>query len=649
MLAAPALAIGLGTQSVAAADPVDTVDCHSNVSVFLSEAPAGDLWLYHHLDPENGTFNWDQKQQIGNGWTGRTIAGPNGYVYSITDNATGDLRRLHWTGSAWDTYDAAGTQYQVIGQWWNGWTSPQFRNRVAVDANGDFYTDESDGNLYWQHYDEASKTWTRRLVDTGWGGYDHIVAAGPGILYARTPSGDLFRYVYDAGSQRWLQKKKPSGQGWNMFTQIFSPGGDILYGRGTSDAKLLWYRYQMNADKWITANDGTGKVVGYGWNTELDVTADPGACKLSTALTPARPAVTAQPHASNTLLRSSNGYLQWAYTNANGRPTYAEIRDITSVTRSNFAAVPGTTLVTGPPALGENADGRIQELAQGTNNAEFYSNTQSTPGNAWAGDTTLGGFMVSPPTLARSSDSTLTAFAVDAQGQLWTRQQATKNGPLLPWLPQPSKNITANQLTVAASGNNLRVVALHTDGVFRTATVTQGMVGAWTDISGLAGTGTASAVVMPDSTLQVFARGTDNQIYTKRETSTGFPGAWTVIPGITAAGSPSATLGPDGALHVGVRASDNYIYTTGQQAPGAAAYSAWQEITDKTTLTSTDPTLVAMPDASTWVVAFRSDLDVPKLRRNQPAAPAAATPRSQSTAQAPRSTFVDVPLNAPTN
>lgn len=67
-----------------------------------------------------------------------------------------------------------------------------------------------------------------------------------------------------------------------MFTEIFSPGADILYGRGASlsgNPTLLWYRYSPNTDTW-SAN-GAGTPVGYGWNTDIHVTAAPDSCRFA--------------------------------------------------------------------------------------------------------------------------------------------------------------------------------------------------------------------------------------------------------------------------------------------------------------------------------------------------------------------------------
>jgi hypothetical protein len=114
--------------------------------------------------------------------------------------------------------------------------------------------------------------------------YNSITAAGDGVLYARTPAGALFRYEYSFADNRWLQIAEPIGTGWQMFSEIFSPGADILYARGSSISTgpvLRWYKRDDTTDTWAPlAADGAGKVVGYGWTTELHVSADPSACGL---------------------------------------------------------------------------------------------------------------------------------------------------------------------------------------------------------------------------------------------------------------------------------------------------------------------------------------------------------------------------------
>ncbi|GAA1029880.1 MULTISPECIES: tachylectin-related carbohydrate-binding protein [Amycolatopsis] len=111
------------------------------------------------------------------------------------------------------------------------------------------------------------------------------------MLYARTPDGNLYRFQYDFASARWVQRDKLVGTGWQLFSEIFSPGADILYGRGSYGHSpfdgqvgpvLRWYRYSANTDSWApSAADGGGVPVGSGWNTEIHVAAAPDSCQLA--------------------------------------------------------------------------------------------------------------------------------------------------------------------------------------------------------------------------------------------------------------------------------------------------------------------------------------------------------------------------------
>lgn len=96
-------------------------------------------------------------------------------------------------------------------------------------------------------------------------------------------------------------------------------------------------------------------------------------------------------------------------------------------------------------------------------------------------------------------------------------------------------------------------------------------------------------------------------------------------------------MAPNGTLQLAVRADDGYSYFTGQVTPGSSEYTLWQEITGYVDQTSTDPTAVAVPDENTWAIAYRNDLDTPKLRKYELPAARSAVP------------FVDVPLKPPTS
>ncbi|MFC0541442.1 tachylectin-related carbohydrate-binding protein [Kutzneria chonburiensis] len=249
----------------------------------------GNLWLYQHNDPTGGTFSWVQPQNpIGNGWFGRMLAGPHGVVWDIhralggsDPYHDGDLKRWVWDGHNW----SGGNQ---VGSGWQPFLAPENANKVTVDSQGRIYEINAAGELRVFVWNETTNSWENgvgQVLDTGWGRFNSITAAGDGVLYARTPSGVLTRFEYSFGTGRWLERDEAAGAGWEVFSEIFSPGADILYGRGHSDSSgpvLRWYRHDDNTATWAAgAPDGFGKVVGTGWNTEIHVSADPSACTIA--------------------------------------------------------------------------------------------------------------------------------------------------------------------------------------------------------------------------------------------------------------------------------------------------------------------------------------------------------------------------------
>ncbi|WP_406628855.1 tachylectin-related carbohydrate-binding protein [Amycolatopsis sp. WGS_07] len=271
------------------------VSCPGGAIVWSARAD-GTLWRYTHHDPAGGKPDWTvPPKDIGQGWNGRTIAGKGGAVWDIHRNhgagdpfGTGVLKRwvysptTGWSGNL------------EVGSGWERYLTPEYGNRVTADEQGRIFMIDDQARLKVYVWNDATNDWVNGggdVVDTGWGAFDSITAAGDGVLYARKPNGDLFRFKYDFAAAKWTQRNKPVGVGWNMFSEIFSPGGDILYGRGgygkspwddTIGPVLRWYRYSDNTDTWgPAAPDGGGLSVGTGWNTEIHVTAAPDSCKLA--------------------------------------------------------------------------------------------------------------------------------------------------------------------------------------------------------------------------------------------------------------------------------------------------------------------------------------------------------------------------------
>ncbi|SFW90517.1 Trypsin [Amycolatopsis australiensis] len=271
------------------------VSCPAGAAIWTARTD-GTLWRYVHQGAADGTLSWTQPSKaIGWGWDGRTLAGKGGVIWDIHRNhgsgdpfGSGSLKRwVYSTDSGW----SGGGQ---VGSGWERYLTPEYRERITVDRQNRIFMIDDQHRLKVYAWDDATGWWVNGggdVLDTGWDRFDSITAAGDGVLYARKPTGELFRFQYDFTTSSWTQRDKPVGVGWQMFSEIFSPGGDILYGRGSTGSSpwdgqpgpvLRWYRYSDNTDTWAPSGpDRMGVTIGTGWNTEIHVTAAPDSCTLT--------------------------------------------------------------------------------------------------------------------------------------------------------------------------------------------------------------------------------------------------------------------------------------------------------------------------------------------------------------------------------
>lgn len=607
-----AATVTVPTAAVAAEN--STLQCSSSAPIYRITA-AGEMYLYQYNEPENGTDLSFQPNppRIGTGWhLGRPVGALDGNVYMAWND--GALRRYRWNGTSWDTF-TGGAQFEIIEpSGWERYNTTEYKNRITVDAEGHIYTIEPDGNLHWRAYDTTTHTMRHRVINGNWSQFNLITAGSRGVLYARTPAGLLYRYRYHADSQRWLMYGRQIGSSWNIFDRVFSSGGDVLYGV-QPDHRMLWYRWDENTEAWIS---NTSRLIGAGWN-DWTTTGVPNACQRVGTSVPTRPSFPAQPHGTVTLLGTSDDHVHLSYVDPEGRAAHAEAADLSGNTPIGFSVIPGLTGVTATTAMSEYQDGRVLLSANGTD-TDLRETVRGTD-DIWGTPSPGGGFMATASSSVRLTGDIVATFALDGAYGLWMRKQFTANGALGGWLPVGETPLAHQRLTLVPTSAGVRVIGLGRDGKFQTATYENNTLSAWTSLGGGTFTGTASAVVMPDGTLQVFATDSTGAVQTTRQTTSGFPGTWTALSGLTAAGSPSAIMAPDGTLQVVVRGADNYPYYAGQPTPGASTFNGWRTITTSEE-TSTDPTALAVPSASTWVVAYLNELDVPKLRRYQPPVPA---------------------------
>jgi hypothetical protein len=333
-----------------------------------------------------------------------------------------------------------------------------------------------------------------------------------------------------------------------------------------------------------------------------------------------------------TLLNTGDGHVHYSYVDAEGRAAHAEASDLSGSAPFGVAVIPGFERVTATTAIGEYQDGRVELLATGTD-ADARESVLGA-NDVWSASTNEGGYLVAAPSIARLPGNVLAAFALDSDFNLWTRKEPAANAPLDGWRLVGATPLARQRLTVVPTSAGVRIIGLGRNGLFQTATFENDALGTWASLGGSGFAGTASAVAMPDGTIQVFAVDSSGTVQTQRQTTSGFSGTWTPLSGVTAVGAPSAVLAPDGTLQVVVRSTDDYVYYAGQTAPGATTFTPWRIVTTADE-TSTDPTALAVPSAGTWVVGYLTDTGVPKLRRYQP---------PPVSARAVRATFEDLPM-----
>jgi len=138
------------------------------------------------------------------------------------------------------------------------------------DALSDVMVQHSDGSLWLYPGTASGPLGAPRLIGNGWKIYNHVFPAGDfdgnGLsdLLARRPDGGLVLYSGN-GSGGFLNTTRQVGNGWNIFTSVFSPGD--FNGDGRSDViartrEGLLYLYPGNGSGgWLPR-----RLIGRGWN-----------------------------------------------------------------------------------------------------------------------------------------------------------------------------------------------------------------------------------------------------------------------------------------------------------------------------------------------------------------------------------------------
>ena len=222
--------------------------------------------------------------------------------------------------------------------------------------------------------------------------------------------------------------------------------------------------------------------------------------------------------------------------------------------------------------VGSNADGRLEIFARGADGA-VWNNWQTTPGGAWSGWNSLGGW-VDRLTVGSNADGRLEIFARGADGAVWNNWQTTPGGAWSGWSPLGG---WVDRLAVGSNADGrLEIFARGADGAVWNNWQTAPNNG-WSGWNSLGGWVDRLAVGSnADGRLEIFARGADGAVWNNWQTApnNGWSG-WNSLGGWIdrlAVGSNA-----DGRLAIFARGADRAVWNNWQTTPGGA-WSGWNSL-----------------------------------------------------------------------
>lgn len=238
----------------------------------------------------------------------------------------------------------------------------------------------------------------------------------------------------------------------------------------------------------------------------------------------------------------------------------------------NWVEMPVNTVpFAGEPEVGINTDGRLEIVARGSDGNVYYI-WQTAAGGDWTANWVEFPTVTSPtnpadtmqftgnPSIHTDPDGRLEIFAVGTDNNVYHIWQTSVGGNWIPnWVEFPILTSPTNPADTMQFTGNLSI-ATNSDG-----------------------------------RLEIFVRGTDNNIYHTWQTAANgdwIPN-WVEMTGNTVpfAGSPVVTMNSNGRFEVFVRGSDNNVYHTWQVAAGGDWITGWAEMPTVTSPTNPADTM----------------------------------------------------------
>ncbi|MEV6283251.1 tachylectin-related carbohydrate-binding protein [Kribbella sp. NPDC051770] len=573
VLTAGLLAGGLSTLAAPAqADDAD-VTCTAVQPVFAVTA-AGELMRYDFNDLSSNAEPILARNPVqigGRGWDqfGKILGGPDGWIYAISAAGT---YQYHWNGSTFDV------SFRSLGKIFAGWSQPARKNKITMDARGDVYLIEDNGQLSRYRRDPATNTFSVQPVGTGFGAFTSLTAVGDGVLEAVRNDGSLHRYHYEPTSDRYLDYIQTGNSSWTNYKTMLSPGADIVVGINAA-GQMLQYRYKRETNTFLV----NARQIGTSWQNFLNVFATSNACKLTKSYVPATPSVPQQSYPQLNVLQSADGAVEFAHTDNIGQAKWGHTPDPVDFGGTAWTPLHGPNAFTGTPALAEGADGKLDISMHGTD-SRIQARTQTGADTALVGDLQdRSGLMASDAAAGKSpATNKLVLFAVD--GVLWGKRQAPLANGFLPWSKFTSPVLSAGTPVIAPGPNNtLIVIVRDVAGTFWSASWGGTGLSAFSSLGGSDFTGKVSVVQYPGQLLRVVARDTDGHIKTQKQTAAGttWPGTWDVVgdPAQVWPGQPSAVMSPDsGLIEIVARGNDNQIWFAQELIQGSGQFPQFKAV-----------------------------------------------------------------------
>ncbi len=219
--------------------------------------------------------------------------------------------------------------------------------------------------------------------------------------------------------------------------------------------------------------------------------------------------------------------------------------------------------------------GPLPNLRAALNSLNLYP--EPTPG--WP---SLGGILVSAPTLSRNADGRLEIFALGTDDCLWHIWQTAPSNGWSGWVRQGDARLKGRIHVTHSNDRRLEIFVRGQDNtiwhIWQTAP-SNGWSG-WENMGGNK-TSDPTAIINRDGRMEVFARGTDNALYRKIQSWVNGPwwplfSGWDSLGGVIL-GAPAVARNADGRLEVFARGTDGAIWHRWQISP-SGGWSDWNSL-----------------------------------------------------------------------